>query len=182
MHSSFVKLLCGNVTALFNGIFSSMPLPLGVWEMQIANKYKVSITFVLKLHLGSKLGLSLGLFYPNNGMHSGCSNKHHILSILRISPIIFTQLFTVFVCACLLTFGVCVRARVFVSLCVLQIQPRNSLQSLRVVYMLLFPSLRASHQSELSTPPSLALISCNLLFGTAGSVIVLGKIKRRLRV
>lgn len=42
------------------------------------------------------------------------------------------------------------------------------------IYTLLFPSLRASHQSEPSTA-AMHLSLCTLLFGTAGSIIVLGK-------
>lgn len=51
MHSSFVKLLCGNVTALSNGIFSTLPIPVGVWETQICKITQILITFVLKLCL-----------------------------------------------------------------------------------------------------------------------------------
>ncbi len=68
-------------------------------------------------------GLSLGLFIPNNS-YRVTLYKHFIFSVF------------LYICLYLLmSVCVCVCARVFASFWVLQIQPKNSSQSLRVIYI-----------------------------------------------
>lgn len=64
MHSSFVKLLCGNVTELFNGILCSLPIPVGVREMQMATNSNL-YTLCSETSFKIKVIFICGLMYAN---------------------------------------------------------------------------------------------------------------------
>lgn len=86
-------------------------------------------------------------------MASCCSNKHCVFCLLFGLVLSVLNSLSLSFFAYLLIFAMCVHSRAFVGLRVLQTQPQSCLQSLRVIYTVLFSSLQASHQSELSTPP-----------------------------
>lgn len=85
-------------------------------------------------------------------MPSCCSNKHYVLSVLRISYISFKQSFALFLCVSAHICHVCTFKSVCQLACVTNSAPKL-FTVLRVIHTVLFPSLQASHQSELSSPP-----------------------------
>lgn len=76
----------------------------------------------------------------------------YVLSTLRISSIVFIQSFTVVLCVSAHIWPLCECMGVLRACVCYKFSPRNGLRPLRVIYVLLVPSLRARHQSEPSTP------------------------------
>lgn len=67
MHSSVVKLLRGSATALFNGIFSSLPAAESLGEdVKRCKKSKSVSPFSWKCNLSYKSAVRLGPHYVNN--------------------------------------------------------------------------------------------------------------------
>lgn len=107
-------------------------------ESGICKKSHTSITFVLsKFNLRCKLGVA------NNAK---LLQRQTLYVLLELKRVFFLQSFTVFVPVHIWSVCMCT------SVCKLACN-KFSPDTVYRHYTLLFPSLRASHQSELSTPP-----------------------------
>lgn len=90
MHSSFVKLLGGNVAGLFNGFFPSLPAPVGVREMQLTIKYESQSTSSMSFIYDGINGFISHSFHANNFLHSCCSNKRCVFGLFSGLVILYS--------------------------------------------------------------------------------------------